>query len=574
MVSMKHIWMILLLGIFIPNVSVAQTISDTQSQIEQNQFQQDKFLEQQRLLEQERQIYEKKKEEFRKEKDKEKSKKAEGNCTRIEEIQVIGNESIKLSSDIEDQVEFIENSCSTKNHWANLKTAIMNEYINEGYISSRVYFDFSKIQQKIIILKINEGKLEKILIQNKSGKRSIPTTWRERNNIYMAFPMYDEKVINLHDMEQGIDQINRLKSNHMKMSLEPGQSNGYSVLVLQNQKTEGRHIAIGYDNFGSESTGKNQGNISYTHDDLLGLNDQFSLYGSHDLEGNDDNKGSQSYNINYSLPFGYWTFTAGYSYSDYISSSVGMSGLIHFSGKTTTQRYTADRIISRGRRHKISLYNTMNIKDKKSYLEDLQLENGSYDLTINDFGLTWTEYLDRGLFYTKTSYNKALPWFNSTQYTDGNIYDPKDDFEIGKLYAYLSQNFKMFNHPFYYNVSLDSQYTQNRLFSSEQFFIGGIGSVRGFQEVAYSGESGAVVRQDVKTDFLINGLKLGMFIDAGYSNSIDNGEYTISGSGVELSFYNKYFDITGTYAQPVDKNNLINLERDVFYITGKFRFSF
>ena len=90
-----------------------------------------------------------------------------------------------------------------------------------------------------------------IVIEDEIGdEQSAPLTTLEQkinkiNNIFnfrrltqkfFAFPdLVKNQAINLRDIEQGIDQINRLSSHNAKISLDPSEKSGYSNVKIENK---------------------------------------------------------------------------------------------------------------------------------------------------------------------------------------------------------------------------------------------------------------------------------------------------------------------------------------------------
>ncbi|MGK9517704.1 ShlB/FhaC/HecB family hemolysin secretion/activation protein, partial [Salmonella enterica subsp. enterica] len=84
---------------------------------------------------------------------------------------------------------------------------------------------------------------------------------------------------------------------------KPGESD---VVIKWSQQFPAR-VSLSVDNSGSKSTGKYQGNVSLSLDNLLSLNDLFYASFNHDLGGGESGRhGSNGNTLHYSLPMGYW----------------------------------------------------------------------------------------------------------------------------------------------------------------------------------------------------------------------------------------------------------------------------
>jgi hemolysin activation/secretion protein len=143
---------------------------------------------------------------------------SEDNCFNVQNIEFEGN-SLFHSDEIMSWLDF-QPSCiglSSVNEYLRI---ITNRYIQEGYITSRAFLvpqDLSSGTLKIVIV---EGRLESMLFNGK-----------QEGFLQQAFSNIEGKILNLRDIEQGLDQINRLNRYNARIKLEPGTQQGYSVIT-------------------------------------------------------------------------------------------------------------------------------------------------------------------------------------------------------------------------------------------------------------------------------------------------------------------------------------------------------
>ena len=119
-----------------------------------------------------------------------------------------------------------------------------------------------------------------------------------------------------------------------------------------------------------------------------------------------------------------------------------------------------------------------------------------------------------------------------------------------------------------HNLTFDSQYSEDRLFPSEQMSIGGRYTVRGFEESSISADNGYYIKNDltvnsfqimpkiIKESFagsFLQKINVGTFYDYGYvRNKILNDvadEGYMSGAGVKLNYGGEYFKVDLTYSK-------------------------
>ncbi len=95
------------------------------------------------------------------------------------------------------------------------------------------------------------------------------------------------------------------------------------------------------------------------------------------------------------------------------------------------------------------------------------------------------------------------------------------EFEMVKIYANYSQKFMLphFANQATYNLTFDSQYSKDRLYSIDQFSSGGFYSVRGFRGGNISGDSGFNLRNEVS--FNLGQMVLPQLLEAQKSSNLN-----------------------------------------------------
>ena len=164
--------------------------------------------------------------------------------------------------------------------------------------------------------------------------------------------------------------------------------------------------------------------------------------------------------------------------------------------------------------------------------------------------------------------NRGLKWFNalddesneSTLLT--NNITQKAQYTSVSLYSYFTKNFIISKAkiPLNYSLTFNGQYSKDELYGSEQLFVGGFYTVRGFRNTSIGGDKGYNVRNEIKYDFrnlftsnnavkyiptfitnTLSKTSITPFFDYGYvkSNAINQVGNEITGTGVKLDFNGK-----------------------------------
>lgn len=460
-----------------------------------------------------------------------------GTCIEIHEIQLVGLERLKFNN-FKSVIESYQLRCLNVGDIEQLMAEVTAIYIQKGYVTSRVYLAEQDLKGGILILQIVEGELEKIEVKDNDAN-SI--------SLFNVFPGKVGEPLNLRDIEQAVDQINRLQSNNVTMSIAPGTSAGESILTLENKIRKRWKINLSYDNYGSKSTGKKQGSLNFSLDNPLGFNDFLSLTHNRTTPYDDDRKGSKSSSLTYVVPFGYNTVSLNGSRSKYSSPLNLASGAILISSGTSDNlSLRLDRSIFRNKKSKWNVSATVTNKETKNYISDEFLSISSRELSVLDVDSTYTRFLSSGVGTLTIGHAKGVDWFGSLEDPSGlPSFAPLAQFDKWKYGASYSTSFQLKNQPVSISSRLTGQYTHDVLYGSEALLIGGIYTVRGFSSNSLSGESGFYLRNDITLPIKISpiagfasSLRVYMGIDHGriINNSLNVPEGSLTGAALGVTF--------------------------------------
>ncbi|WP_130925976.1 ShlB/FhaC/HecB family hemolysin secretion/activation protein, partial [Pseudomonas cedrina] len=191
-----------------------------------------------------------------------------------------------------------------------LLKVITDHYLAKGLVTSRAYLPQQNLASGNLEVRVVEGRLEGL-----KGAEGSGITDRQ---LAMSFPGKPGDLLNLREIEQMVDQLNRLPSNQAQMELAPGKAVGGSDVLVKNTPQKPWRVGLSRHNGGQRSTGVQQWGASFDWDNPLGLADQLSLRGGHDAVS-DHQKTSRNSMLNYNLPFGWWNLNYSYSETEYRS---------------------------------------------------------------------------------------------------------------------------------------------------------------------------------------------------------------------------------------------------------------
>lgn len=384
------------------------------------------------------------------------------------------------------------NRCLYAEDIEKLLADVLKAYMDRGFVAVRPYVQPQDLSRGRLEILIVEGKVEGLLLKDK--------TWRS-GNLATAFPGIQGRPLNLRDIEQGLDQLNRLASNAASMEISPGGEPGASVVSIKNEPGFPLHVAAGADNLGGLSTGRNQASYTLSWDNPLLLNDFITYTHRNTVLESSSLRDSVSDSFFYSLPFGYWTLQLSYSASDYHSPVTASSNTLVARGNTETTRAELNYVAYRDQNQKLILLAALNNKSTRNYLADEYLNVSSRNLSIFDTDANWSgRFFGLGL-NAGLGLSQGLRQFNAKVDTDGTgVAAPHAQGARVRYSAGLAKPFDVLGQGFMFTSQLTGQYGLEPLYGSEQITLGSYYTVRGFNRNSLSGDRGWYVRSEISTD--------------------------------------------------------------------------
>ena len=369
---------------------------------------------------------------------------------------------------------------------------ITRAYMLRGFVTTRAYLPAQDLGQGKLQILVVEGKVEKIRVEGQGRKG-----FRPGNTI----PTAPGDLLNLRDLEQGIDQINRLQSNSASFDIAPGSAPGLSEVIVRNTPAKFYRWNFSADNQGSASTGKQQLGLSFSSDSALGFSEFIMATHRESLPLNAKDARSTSDSLMVAVPYGYNTFTYNGSMSSYRSTLRAPSGLALLSdGDSSNHALSWDRLVYRNQSTRLNLTGTFTLKDTKSYLEGQYLGVSSRKLSVLDLDSALSTGWGPGVLGLSLGWSQGLKSAGALRDMAGlPDFAPRAQFRKIKYGASYFLPFRGLGRDWTLNSTLTGQQGKTTLYGSEQISIGSIYSVRGFVKGSLSGDSGYYLRNDLST---------------------------------------------------------------------------
>jgi hemolysin activation/secretion protein len=382
----------------------------------------------------------------------------------------------------------------------NVITFALNRQLQDaGYATSRVSLPQQTLASGTLELQVSVGRVESIVLADSGAPAGGWGTWRN------AFPLSEGDMLDVHALEQGLEQMKRLPSQRVTTRLEPGTQPDTTRVVIDREPTSLRERirgSIGLDNSGSAALGRGQLSANVALDNPLGLNDVVSLSFSSNAEHVQASHRSQSASVNYSIPWGYNTFSASASASRFAQTVQGTTVNFLSSGTSYSQSLRWDRTVLRTSSAKGGIYADLSSRRAQSYIDDTELVVQRRRTTQIETGVTWRQLFEQSSLDVSLGLRRGMPWNSAqddlpTAATGGLTLRP----QLWLLNASYDTAVPWFKDlPLAYSLNLRGQSTHQQTLSIDQMAIGGRYSVRGFDgDSVLLAESGLIARNELST---------------------------------------------------------------------------
>ena len=396
---------------------------------------------------------------------------------------------------------------------------IQNRLIDLGYVTTRVVVEPQDLRSGMLVLTVIPGKVGRIQLQDQSA---IP--FATRGTLWFAMPMAEGDVLNIRNIEQGLENLKRVPSSDANMELVPTDAVGETDVVIAYKQSLPFHLTLGLDDSGSKATGRLQGSATFSWDNVLTLNDMFYISGTRSFKRDSDDAegdyGSKNISLYYSIPWKNYLLTLSGSKYSYHQTVAGAFESYTYSGESQQMKANLSRLLSRGSLYKTYVNAALWTKKSHNYINDTEIEVQRRRTAGWEVGLNHTQYIGETVLQLFANYkrgtggNKSLP---APEEAFGEGTSRIQIFTAGVDFTYP---FTIGNQPFRFNTSWSGQWNGTPLTQQDKLSIGGRYTVRGFDgELSLSGEKGWLWRNELGWNIANKGHELYLGIDRGKVHS-------------------------------------------------------
>ncbi|WP_322890874.1 MULTISPECIES: ShlB/FhaC/HecB family hemolysin secretion/activation protein [unclassified Yoonia] len=451
-------------------------------------------------------------------------------------------------------------------------------YVEAGYIAARAYLPEQDLSDGTLTIAVVEGKLSAINLR----ENGTPAPRRAST----AFPGIIGSPLQLRELEQGLAQINRLRSSDAVSALEPGAEAGETVLSVDVTQGSPWSGSASMDNRGSETTGRFNLGAALTYDDLFGLNDVWTLSTQRSMEpsplalGTDVPVG-RSLSLSGSVPYGFWTFGVAASASDYVTDIPGITGPIESTGQSGNLRLSADRVLSVTQTGRWDAGVSLEVKENENQILGATIDTASRRLSVLDLWLSRSQPVLGGQGQARLTYRQGLDAFAAFDDDTAPPGSPKAEYDAVLFDLSWARQWDVGAQAVVLNSRISGQYSDDNLFGSEQLSVGGFGGVRGTRTGVLFGNRGAQITNTFSLPDLWQdaaGWRVAPYLglDAGYVAAQDDfgiagGHLAAWSVGATLASQGG-FSLDTVYSEVFDASSNVDAPAGVFSVMARIGF--
>lgn len=425
---------------------------------------------------------------------------------------------------------------------------VNNIYSQKGYITCKAFLGPQTIKEGAVKITIIEGRNGNVAVQGNKHTKA--------NYIKDRLSLPAGEIMSLKALNKDLLHFNGTNDVQLRIALQAGTEPGTTDYVITAYEPQQQVITVYSDNNGNETSGEYRAGLFYNNRSLTGVRDNLmvSLMGS---------EGTKAVAASYAYPVGHSGTKLRLQYStnsveitDGQLEPLGVKGHAYAAAVGITQPLA----ISEKQRSELTL--------------DLSTQNSKTSFAGNP----WLDDTASGvaLGYAVTNYGKSHILYRKLSYTFGGYENIKSE---SKNYNRLNSSTmyqKLYDHGQQLNVRFDGQLGfNNYLPSSQQFYIGGAYSVRGYKESALSGDRGYALGLEYSIPVFNKDTSAFVFLDhgkVGGDSSFDDNSLTGAGFGIKTTFKKKiYGSLTLGFPLEKDLNGSdVDSTRLHFVVSGQF----
>jgi hemolysin activation/secretion protein len=391
-----------------------------------------------------------------------------------------------LHEEIAQLIQPYENREVTFEELLDLRLALIQLYQENGYLTSGAFLPNNQdLSTGNVQIQVVEGEIEEIEIGGLNRLRDGYV--RSRLQLATSTPLNQnrlETALQLLQLDPLIWQV--------QAELAAGSTPGRDILRVNLIEAPAFHSAIALANHQSPSIGSIQGNLTLSHDNLLGFGDRFSVqYGR--------TEGLNLYDLNYTFPFNpqNGTFSVRHNRGDSriiedLFQEIGIRS------ETITTSFSFRQPLIRTPTREFALGASLDLRHSQTYILDNipfsfteGTENGESQVTVLRLAQDWVYRSNGRVLAARSQLSFGLDALGATNNNTGTD---------GRFFSWLGQFqwVQQLSPRALLVARLDGQLTPDSLLSLERFSLGGVETIRGYRQNQLVADNGIVGSVEIR----------------------------------------------------------------------------
>jgi hemolysin activation/secretion protein len=398
----------------------------------------------------------------------------------IERIEIEGNKCIKTKG-LRSILRCYEGRELSMQDIRELTMKIRAHYVKQGYFLARAYPPVQHIKDCTLKIEVLEGTLGRILI---CGNKYYSDKF-----ISSYFMKYVGQPLNYDDFLRSLMLVNENTDLSVGAVFEKGLCPGTADVILRVEDKRPIHLYFNTNDYGSHFTTAQRSGLRLDYGNALMQGATLSVA---EVVGSPFNSLTFT-DARYSFPItsSGWSGIFSYMYTHFRVKHVHFSGLgaLHIKGISEIAGAKVNYALYRSRKLTMDVYGSFQYKQ----IKDIALGETTSEDKLRVFAigtdLGFGDFLNGNNFLNFT-FHQGVPNFlagNDAVSSHGSRHGAGARYSIFNLdYKRMQQLFK----DFFLITNFSGQYSQNKLPVPEQFYIGGMDTIRGYPLAVALGDSG------------------------------------------------------------------------------------
>ena len=342
---------------------------------------------------------------------------------------------------------------------------ITNIYRDKGYMTCGAVLPPQRIHDGVVEVRLIEGKTGKV---NLTGNRYTKTGY-----IMNRINLKPGEIANTEKLNRDLRWFQGTNDVQLRVVMKPGAEEGTTDYDIMAFEPQNQSVTLYTDNDGYESSGRWRAGIFYNMKSVSGHRDSLRAHfiGS---------RGTKAWSLGYSVPI----------------SRKGMRLELDYSGnKTKVVKGELEPLGVEGKSNSYSLTwrAPFHVTEKSRHEAGLQYVHQKSETDLGHGQVQWVDdRIQRVIPYVSfTHYGKDSVLYHKHSFVWARRRDIDGESDTGKLYRLSSFWQKRNTNGQFWQARLDAQLgSGDNLAASDRFFIGGVNSVRGYEEGFIGGSRG------------------------------------------------------------------------------------